>query len=494
MPHSPSSAVAAFARRVAAGALLQGAGSAAFAVGALASVGLVTARLCGQRVEPSPWWAVAAAPVAVAAWWRWRRDRLPPAMAAQHLDRRLQAGGLLVAHGEGVPLDAGWQQVLATHLERLPSALPRLQFGALLLRPTAALATAALLAWWPGEVAPLPAPASFAGLAALDRLGGQLGTLLQQGVLPPEVARDLQDKLQQLQQAVDGGGQPEWRELDELAQRLQREGLLAAAKLADGLGGGAGGDGGFAAKLAQQALAKAAEALLGGAARGGEGEAGGRAALPPALAGMLQRAMQPGGLLDPQQLLRDPAALRELAQTLAGAAAQFQQSGAAAALGAERLAQLQTLVGRAGELGKHLMVRNGKSGDGSTGEGRGAAGAGNGTGNGNGSGDGSATGDGAGGIARGPGFAALRLTDDARGGADGSLVLPPGAAVPSEWTPIGERLAAPDVAPVQHGGPGGAGAGGSGGASWLLQLAPRHRAVVQRFFPGGGEPSNGQPR
>lgn len=500
MPHTPRTAIAAFARRVAGAAVLQGAGQAVLAVSVLASVGIVGARLLGHAVAPAPWWAVAALPVAAVAWWRWRRDRLPLPLAAQHLDRRLQAGGLLVAQQEGAPLDAGWQAVLAEQLERTREVLPRVRFGDLLLRPALALATAALLAIWPSALAPAPAPASFAGLAALDRLTGQLGDLLQQGALPPEVARELQEKLQQLQQDVDGGGQPAWRELDELAQRLSREGLLAAAKLA----GAAGGEGGFAARLAQQALAKAAESLLRGAAgdRGGGGAGGGgEAGLPPALAGMLQRALQPGGLLDPQQLLQDPAALRELAQTLAKAAGQFQQTGAAAGLSPERLAQLQALAARAGELGKHLLAQNGKPGEG---RGRGA-GRGDGSGTGTGSGMGSATGsgqgagngagdDGQGGTGRGPGFAALRLTDSARGGADGAMVLPPGAPIPSEWTPIGERFDAPDIAPVQNGAAGGAGSAGTGGATWHLQLAPRHRAVVQRFFPGGGEPSTGQPR
>lgn len=492
MPPTPRTAVAAFARRVAVGALLQGAGQAAFAVGSLLCVGIVAARLLGHVVVPTPWWALLSLPVAGGAWWRWRRDRLPLPLAAQHLDRRLQAGGLLVAHQEGAPLDAGWLAALAQQLERLPVALPHLRAGELLWRPTIALATAASLAFWPGANVP-PPPASYAGLAALERLGDQLGQLLQQGQLPPEVARELQDKLQQLQQGVDGGAEPQWREIDELTQRLSREGLLAAAKFAGGAAG-AGGEGGFAARLAQQALAKAAESLLGAAAgAGAEGAAGGGAGagLPPALTGMLQRALQPGGLLDPQQLLRDPQALRELAQTLAGAAAQFQQSGAAAGLTPERLAQLQALAGRAGELGKHLMVQNGKPGVGRGNGGGNGSGAGKGAGNATGSGTGD---DGQGGLGRGPGFAALRLTDSAQGGADGAMLLPPGAAIPSEWTPIGERLTGPDTAPVTNGTAGGAGSAGTGGATWQLQLAPRHRAVVQRFFPGGGEPSTGQPR
>jgi hypothetical protein len=52
--------------------------------------------------------------------------------------------------------------------------------------------------------------------------------------------------------------------------------------------------------------------------------------------------------------------------------------------------------------------------------------------------------------------------------------------------PVGERRTTPDVAPQTNAGAGGAGATGRGGPAWQLQLAPRHRAVVQRFFQAGG--------
>jgi len=41
------------------------------------------------------------------------------------------------------------------------------------------------------------------------------------------------------------------------------------------------------------------------------------------------------------------------------------------------------------------------------------------------------------------------------------------------------------VNPERASGPGGSGAVGAGGASWHLHLAPRHRAVLQKFFAAG---------
>ncbi|MBL8737699.1 MAG: hypothetical protein JNL12_14805 [Planctomycetes bacterium] len=472
MDFSPRSAIAAFARRSALGAFVGGALQAGLPLGVLAAGTLIALRLAGVVVAPHPLWALAVGPLLLAGLYRLRRDRLPFAMAAQHLDRRLQAGGLLLTAAEGVPLPDGWSATLQQRLQDRAKVQPTVRWGELLPRPLAALLLAAVVAFWPGEVVRPAQPQSFAGLAALERLETQLQDLLR-GEVPTEVAGELRDKLQQLQEQLQQGGPPDWRELDELAQRLGREGLLAAARRM----GEGGQRGGAATAEAAKGLAEAAAAMLGDAAL--------REGLPAGLAAMLEQAVRPGGLLDPQQLLRDPAALRALAQALGGAAQRFQGDGGAARLGKEQLARLQQLVGRAGDLGKHLMVRQGEPGRGGEANAAGGAGASGAGATGAGSGGQSGADGGPGGLGRGPGFAALRLTDDAQGGADGAMVLPPGAAVPSDWVPIAENRSEPDVAPVRNDGAGGAGRAGLGGASWQLQLAPRHRAVVQRFFPGG---------
>lgn len=474
MDFSPRSAIAAFARRSSFGAFVGGALQAGLPLGVLVTGTLLALRLAGVVVAPHPLWALALVPLLLAGLYCWRRDRLPFAAAAQHLDRRLQAGGLLLTAAEGVPLSDDWTATLQQRLQDRAVVRPTLRWGELLPRPLAALLLAAVVAFWPSEVVRPAQPQSFAGLAALERLETQLQDL-QRGEVPAEVASELRDKLQQLQQQLQQGGPPDWRELDELAQRLGREGLLAAARRT----GEGGRQGGAATAAAAKQLAEAAAAMLGDAAL--------REGLPKGLAAMLEQAVRPGGLLDPQQLLRDPAALRALAEALGGAAQRFQGDGGSATLGREQLARLQQLVGRAGELGKHLMVRKGEPGRGGDANALGGAGA-SGASGASGAGDGGQAGEagaGQGGLGRGPGFAALRLTDDAAGGADSAMVLPPGAAVPSDWVPIAENRSEPEVAPVRNDGAGSAGRAGIGGASWQLQLAPRHRAVVQRFFPGG---------
>ena len=119
----------------------------------------------------------------------------------------------------------------------------------------------------------------------------------------------------------------------------------------------------------------------------------------------------------------------------------------------------------------------------------------NGRGQGAGEGDGEGeSGAGKGGVGRGPGYAALNLTEDAGGLAETSLALPPGAAAPEQWVPIDERLTTPDVAPQTNTAAGSAGAEGRGGAAWQMQLAPRHRAVGQRFFEAGATAGASGPR
>lgn len=72
------------------------------------------------------------------------------------------------------------------------------------------------------------------------------------------------------------------------------------------------------------------------------------------------------------------------------------------------------------------------------------------------------------------------------------LPLPPGEAPPEDWVPLGSTRSAPEVDPRRDTGGGAAGGAGSGGASWQLRVAPRHRAVVQRFFRAGGAAGEGR--
>lgn len=86
------------------------------------------------------------------------------------------------------------------------------------------------------------------------------------------------------------------------------------------------------------------------------------------------------------------------------------------------------------------------------------------------------------GISRGPGHVGLQLGGDSQGGVSKAMPLPPGQVPPDAWVPIATRRTAPVVDPSRSTSVGRQGDAGSGGASWQLRVAPRHRAVVRRFF------------
>jgi hypothetical protein len=474
MPFTPGSAVSAFTRRVAAASFLTGALQATGVVATVAAATLLGSRLGGYGVVPDAWWALLLLPVVAGGWWRLRRERLAPAFAAAHLDRRLQLGGLLLAAHEGVALEPAWQRQLAAGLAAVPAALPRPRWAQLVRWPLAAVGLSTLLLLLP-QPAPAPGalPPSFAATEAVERLQDELEELLQQPDLPPEVAKELEQQLERLQQQLGENSPALWRELDALQQRLGRESLLATAAASAAKAALGGQD--------PAALAQAAAALLG---------AGGLDALPAAAKALLQRAMDAAGGIDPSKLPIDAESLQKLAEAMAGAVEQLAAAAAGEAAAAGQLGklsqqQLQDL--------RDLVAGACKGGGNQPGS---AGGAGAAAGNANVAG-GTETADGGdpaapgrGGVSRGPGYAALNLTQDTQGDAEQSLVLPPGAAVPDQWVPVGSQIAVPEVQPVANPGAGGAGQAGRGGASWQLQLAPRHRQVVQRFFPSGAGAGN----
>lgn len=96
-----------------------------------------------------------------------------------------------------------------------------------------------------------------------------------------------------------------------------------------------------------------------------------------------------------------------------------------------------------------------------------------------------AAGVGSGGISRGPGEAELRFEHQAQGEPGTSRKLPSGVRPSTEWMPVGTTLGEPEVDPQRATAAGSAGSGAAGDATWRLQLAPHHRAVLQRFFAPG---------
>ncbi len=452
MSPSPAAAVAAFARRAWFGAFVAAFARAVLVLALAAAALMVTVRLLGGHLPPQPWWAAAVAPVVAFAWWSSRRQQLPGAAAAAHLDGRLSADGLLVsahdllASHDNAALDAVFAARLSTALDRLPQALPKIRWRSLLPGPLLAAAFASAIALMPPPPAP-PAPLQRAAVASeLERLTESVRDLFERGAVPEDTKEELERKLQEMQRQLAAGDVPEWRDLDQLEQRLERERLLQAAAEPTGAGSASpevGPDGTAAAAIDAQQLADAAAALA---------AAGQLDQLPAAMRELLELAQRADGKFAADALPADPAALKALADAMAALAAEPGTMEALAKLDGGQLADLRELLEQYGE---------GQGAGDVAGEGEGV---------------------GRGGVDRGPGHAALSMTEDAEGGADAAMALPPGQPVPTEWVPVGSRRIEPQVDPVRNESAGAAGAAGRGGASWQLQLAPRHRAVVQRYF------------
>lgn len=447
MSPSPAAAVSAFARRATAAvfavAMCKGVLGAALVL-AGAQLGM---RLAGGYLAPSWHWLWLAAPVLAYAVWCARRERLSTATAAAHLDRRLGLGGLLLAAHAGNEMDAAYAALLASGLRGTATVLPQADWSRALPLPCAAAALAAVLGLLPAPAAAVvPAPAELAK-AQLEQITVAMRDLFDRGAVPEEVQRELEQRLGELQQRAEAGQAPDWRDLDDLEVRLDREKRLQelaslARAAAPAVRGGAAG---AAAIPSAKQLAELAKTLA---------DTGLLEKLAPQLQEMLRNARLPDGTFDPALLAMDPALLQEMLGKFGDLARQL--GPLAEGLDPAALRELQRLAQEFGQ--------------------------GFGQGGGAGRGEGEQGGRGTGEVGRGPGHAALQLSEDARGGADSSLRLPPGAPLPGDWVPVGSTARPAETAAVANTAAGGDAAQGAGGATWQLHLAPRHRQVVRRFF------------
>lgn len=451
MPSSATAATAAiasFRRRVAVAAFLAGAAQALLVVAALFAVTLLVARLCGAHLPPSWWWLLLGLPVVSWGGLRARRERLSAGAAAAHLDRRLGLDGLLLSVDqlcvdEGVELDAEWRGRVHRGLSRLPAALPRTRWRRILPVPLIAAGLAVLTASLPPPPPPEQARELPTFEAEVDRLGSELRELFERGHVPEEVEEELRQKHGDLEDKVAAGEVPEWRDFDELDQRISREQLMQLAAEGAARASAAGGDRqGRSAARSPESLQAAAKMLA---------DLGLLDDLPAQFAAALAAVRQGDGSFALEDLPFDAAQLQALAEAFGDAFGDLQGMDLGSlGLPEGQLAELQALV------------------EGFC-EGGGAGGEGSGPG-------------GRGGVDRGPGHAALSLTESAEGAAGKAMPLPPGRGLPREWVPVGSERITPVVAPKRSTAAGSAGAAGSGGATWQLDYAPRHRAVLRRFF------------
>ncbi len=471
MPFAIRHALLRFRRRLRLAAVVDGTCRALAAVALAAAVVWLGLRLSGVAWELRAWlpWLlllpVAAGLVAL-------RERYDDAMLAGHLDQRLQLGGRLLCVVDGVVVPAAELAQLTEALAGLPAVLPKLQWKRMLPLPAMAVGLVAVLLCLPPPVAPAKTLRA-AQAQELERLAQSMQELFATAELPPEAKQELASRLQELRSEQAAGAVPEWRELDGFEQRLLREQQLATARaLAAGAGATAGGAQGQAGqrtdgKISAAQLAAAAQAMA---------AAGLLDRLPSELRAAMAAAAQGAQGLDPELLAAAQAQWQQLAEAMAGDPA---------AAGAGQPGQLGAGMapGELADLRKILQQFQPPVGGGVPGQ---AGGLGLGEEDGEGEGDGNGEG-GRGGISRGPGHMALALSENAEGGAPQVLPLPPGRALPGDWVPLGSSLREPEVRPENNTAAGGAGAAGLGGASWQLDLSPRQREVVRRFFATPGK-------
>lgn len=448
MPPTARRATNTFRRRAATGAFV---GGALQAVGWLAIGWAATqlgVRLWGSWLAPHAWWAALLAPALLFGWWRMARTRLTAGSAAAHLDRRLGLDGLLLCAHDGPPLDPAWQDRLDERLAALPGVLPATRWRALLPLPLLAVLLAAGVALLPPPELPPSTKPLPAIQAELEKMAVAMRDLFERGNVPEEVQQELRQQLDQLRHDTEAGEVPEWRDLDQLDRRLEREQLLQVlvAQLPRNAAGADPREGGSKAPSASpQQLAAMAKALV---------DLGMLDRLPPDVLAELRKLQSADGTFAAEALALDPAMLARLAEAFGGMLGELGSleglEGLVEGIDPATLADLRQLVAQYG---------TGRLGGGEQGNGPGT-----------------------GGVSRGPGRAALSLTDPAQGGADAAMPLPPGHALPGEWVPVGSTRIDPVVDPVRPAATGGAAATGAGGATWQLHLAPRHRAVLQRFF------------
>jgi hypothetical protein len=437
-----------FRRRLTSATFAGGFVNAAATLAVLAAIALLVVHLTGRPVPRPRWeWSFALlAPLAFGLWWA-RRQALPPALQAAHLDRQFGLDGLLLTAAE--TRDAAWTDALEARLRASAGRLPTIRWLPLFGRlagPLALFAGTCFLPEAPVVVAPTNRPI----LQALHDLQAELELEKQAGVLPDEKVDDLTARAKQLEQAMEAGKDVDWGDVDALEARLAEERLLQQ----DGL----------------QKTAAALRALQEAQRNAGAQSASSSAAEQESrMQELLQHAAAAGLLgklppnIDPSRAAHagDAEAFKELAEALAEAAKQDVEAMRGAPGEGFSDEQLDDLA----ELLEGMGLGEGEKGEG---EGDPVAGVGR------------------GGRNRGPGHATLELNENF--GGDTSALeakkLPPGRVLPQDWEVMQTSRTDPDVAPQRNAGEGNGAAAGSGEAAWRRRLAPRHREVVHEFFSG----------
>lgn len=441
----------------------------AFAVTAAVLAVLVLTLRVGFRFERvDAAWAFAPLALTVVVAWVQARRRVPShAATAAWLDVRSGGAGSIVAADE--VSDSRWDPALDRQLAAEP-ALPRIDVARPLRMASLSFAFAAMAMLVPISPA-LVGPPTVVQEATLERIEDELAALQEQIELEPEVAAELQEALERLQQ--DGAlADPEaaFEALDRAQDRLEQEAYERAelSQSAQGDLARAADDAMSNPEAAQAALEKSMEQL---AAGGFSKDV--QSALEKEL-GAAGVSLSPGTKLEAAAI---ESISKELAEKLGERSAALAKKGLLDGKALAKLGELAKLDDF--EPTEHVCDENcgTKPGGKCQGLGRGwlleGAGAGR------------------GGVSRGRGDAEMTWGEETPGETDrfAAKTLPDARyADPENSGIIGLGAAAPPVDPQAEAAGSGAIEGSGGQSAWRRRLAPHHRDAVKTWFgPGGAE-------
>lgn len=388
------------------------------------------------------WLALGAVPVAGVAWWLVQRERFTRLEAVAMLDRKLNAGGLLMTLNESP--DEVWAERLP-HLEsEWRDSLPRVRpvrFARYLSLPLLFAFAACFVPL--REAQPHPIVPNLAGQQASQELAELLEVVEEAPVLEEEEKQELREEIEALIEETEQTPltHEKWETVDALRERLKMQvdaasvtasnAHNAVASLSDG------------AEMSPERMAQLEQDVLDALEK--MAAAGAFKSASAKMQSQMQNLLKQGSL----QLSKDPSARQQQLADLK----KFLKSEC------DKLAQCQGKC-KGGECSGDKFSNNPRESNSNK--------------------------PGRGGVNRGRGDADMTWGDesDDAGAKFKEVALPPGFLDDSENETVGTTLTVPEVDPAAAA-PRGAqrsNSSASGSDTWSRPLRPRHRSIVRRYF------------
>lgn len=412
------------------------------------------------------WLMIGAIPVAAGAWWLARQRQQSRRETIAMLDRKLQAGGLLMTLAERP--DAEWTEHLPQLQSLWQNALPRLvpkRFAASLALP---LLFAVATCFVPlREARSTPTVPLAVAQQATQQLEELKESLDKADILREEEKKQLEDEVAKLQQETKDTplSHENWETVDALTERLQLRVDDAAAQTSKfqeaiaQLAKAAGSDGQQRSPEAkaqlEQDVQEAIEQLMKKGTQPSDIKPGQPGSGKTSLKDRLQRLMKDGKA----KLPSDPQELQELLDQLQEELAEEQKKLSELRKKCKSCSKCKICEGEGEQNGQFDQPGNTASGR-----------------------------PGRGGVSRGRGDAEMSYGDEAdeQGAKFKEVILPPGFSDKPKEEIAGIQLIAPTEEPAATAVKGASRAANaaSGNATWNRRLSPRHRNVVRKFFDG----------